>query len=221
MLAPSEKNPEHAKRARFMRQGWGLAVDQGSPLPFAHVVMTDTYRYPGLGSVLKYLRAPVLVIVRDYFASERAIISKRFCQYARVSGHLISIAGDRIMANHVHADGWHLPARILRPSSMAFVQEMRACGRYVSAAIHDRRSLGIAERLGVDFGLLSPVFTTQSHPGAQALGKRQFESLARISRIPLFALGGLGPSQPSALFASGLAGYAGISTYAGHTFSPH
>jgi 8-oxo-dGTP diphosphatase len=48
-----------------------------------------------------------------------------------------------------------------------------------------------AEALGCDFGVLSPVLPTQSHPGALHLGWEKFAAIAAGSSIPVYALGGL------------------------------
>jgi thiamine-phosphate pyrophosphorylase len=39
--------------------------------------------------------------------------------------------------------------------------------------------------------LLSPVFATRSHPGSTVLGAAKFRLLARQSRVPVIALGGM------------------------------
>lgn len=62
--------------------------------------------------------------------------------------------------------------------------------RYI-ASCHDELSLQVAQKIGVDAVLLSPVHATPTHPEAEALGWAGFEALAQNMHIPVFALGGL------------------------------
>lgn len=59
------------------------------------------------------------------------------------------------------------------------------------AACHDLVSLQRAQSLGFDAVILSPVFATQTHPEANALGWEKFAEYAKTCDLPVFALGGL------------------------------
>lgn len=59
------------------------------------------------------------------------------------------------------------------------------------ATAHDARELAAAGRSGAQAVLLSPVFPTRSHPGASGLGRVRFLMLARLSPLPVIALGGM------------------------------
>jgi thiamine-phosphate pyrophosphorylase len=59
--------------------------------------------------------------------------------------------------------------------------------------------LGLAARLGADAALLSPVFPTATHPGGEVLGPVRFQLLARQSKLPIIALGGMTKSRAHAL----------------------
>ena len=50
-----------------------------------------------------------------------------------------------------------------------------------------------AERIGVDFAVLSPVLATASHPEAEPLGWQRFQALVEKVNIPVYALGGMSP----------------------------
>src|SRR5690606_21471926 len=64
-------------------------------------------------------------------------------------------------------------------------------GLLTLASAHDLAELAGAMRRGADAILLSPVFATRSHPGAPTLGPLRFRLLARHSRAPVIALGGM------------------------------
>ena len=69
----------------------------------------------------------------------------------------------------------------------------------VLATAHDMREIGLANRLGADGVLLSPVFATRSHPGGDVLGPARFRRLAQYSRAPVIALGGMTRDRARAL----------------------
>jgi thiamine-phosphate pyrophosphorylase len=66
-------------------------------------------------------------------------------------------------------------------------------GRLWLATAHSAREIARANLRGADAVLLSPVFPTRSHPGAATLGPVRFRLLARLSRAPVIALGGMDP----------------------------
>ena len=59
------------------------------------------------------------------------------------------------------------------------------------ATVHDRAEIAAAEAAGADAIMLSPVFATRSHPGADTLGAARFHSLAASTALPVIALGGM------------------------------
>jgi 8-oxo-dGTP diphosphatase len=71
--------------------------------------------------------------------------------------------------------------------------------------------LRLAESLRLDYALLSPVKPTASHPWAPALGWNGFATLVASARLPVYALGGLGPNDQDRCFAHGGQGIAAIS----------
>jgi 8-oxo-dGTP diphosphatase len=58
--------------------------------------------------------------------------------------------------------------------------------------------------------LVSPVAPTPTHPGAPILGWEGFAKLAKLSPLPAYALGGVGPSDLGQVRACGGFGVAGI-----------
>ena len=64
-------------------------------------------------------------------------------------------------------------------------------GRHISIAAHEESEL----QPEADIALLSPVFPTESKPGAKPLGPQGFHRLAAASRLTAFALGGISPER--------------------------
>jgi thiamine-phosphate pyrophosphorylase len=79
------------------------------------------------------------------------------------------------------------------------------------ATAHDLREIGAAARAGAHAVLLSPVFATRSHPGARVLGPVRFNTLARLSPLPVLALGGMTRARLRQVRAHGFAAIDGLS----------
>jgi len=102
--------------------------------------------------------------------------------------------------------GLHLSARRAATCAARPVEPDRLC----SCSAHGPGELRNAERVGADCALLGPVAATPTHPDAAVLGWRGFGDLAAKTALPLYALGGLGPSDLSAARCAGAVGIAGI-----------
>ena len=100
-----------------------------------------------------------------------------------------------------HYDSTNLRALRARPSA-------RLCG----ASVHTREELEHAAGLGLDFAVLGPVLPTATHPGAPALGWKNFARLVAGTGIPVYAIGGL---QAEALATARAAGAHGIAMIRG------
>lgn len=104
--------------------------------------------------------------------------------------------------------GWHLTERRMKALSSRPDRE-----GWLAASVHDRGSLDRAMALPVDFVVLGPVRPTQTHPGAAPLGMAGFAALCANAGCPVFALGGMMPSDlltTRALGAQGIAAIRGI-----------
>ena len=84
---------------------------------------------------------------------------------------------------------------------------------WVGASCHDAEELERAARLGADFATLSPVCATASHPGAPPLGWDHFARLVAQARLPVYALGGVGPDDLQRAREAGAQGVAGIRAF--------
>ncbi|WP_295398800.1 Nudix family hydrolase [uncultured Thiocystis sp.] len=80
----------------------------------------------------------------------------------------------------------------------------------VGASCHDAAQLEQAARLGFDYALLSPVQPTATHPDALPLGWQGFADRVEPIPLPIYALGGLGPTDLPDAIAHGAQGIAAI-----------
>ncbi len=70
---------------------------------------------------------------------------------------------------------------------------------------------GLRRLEGADYALLSPIFATASKPGATPLGLAGLKRLAKETRCPLLALGGIQPEDLGPLLRHGAHGVAVLS----------
>jgi 8-oxo-dGTP diphosphatase len=101
--------------------------------------------------------------------------------------------------------GWHLSERRLLTLS-----GRPDCPGWLAASVHNRAALDRASALPVDFVVAGPVQRTQTHPEAEPLGFQGFADLRAQAACPVFALGGLSPSDLPAVKAAGGQGIAAI-----------
>lgn len=174
---------------------------RSSPLPRLWL-MTDERQGEGLWAALARLPRGAGVVFRHHAtppAARRALYEK-VRAVARRRGLVLVLAGPARLAAAWRADGSHNggPAR---PARL----------RLATASAHDRRQIAAARHADILF--LSPLFPTRSHPGAPALGPLRFALLARQSRVPVIALGGVSHAHQRRLARLGAYGWAAIDAW--------
>jgi 8-oxo-dGTP diphosphatase len=210
---------------------------EGQPLAWVAPDAMDATIFPAADRpVINALRLPSLYLITgddpedpDTFCKrlERALSSglrlvqlrahqlpdSAFAALARRAFPLCRAAGARLLLNRNPAlvaglpcDGVHLSTPALRRLSARPV----APSRLVGASCHDAEELDLAQRLGLDYALLSPIKATDSHPAAPALEWSGFSSLVEPVCLPVYALGGLGSDDLVQCFAHGGQGVAAI-----------
>ncbi len=115
---------------------------------------------------------------------------------------------NRKKINTKESSAWHLT------SSQLFQQKRRPFkDGWLSCSCHTLSDIKQAERLNVNFILLSAVQKTKSHPEAKALGWSEFKRLANQTVLPVYALGGVNREELTVARYNGAKGVAGISTF--------
>lgn len=151
-----------------------------------------------LESFLQRLQACLEAGVRLVQLRAPGLTPARLRSLARQVRELCHQHGAQVLVNgtpgqvlDVGADGVHLTSRrLLRLSRRPLGED-----HWVAASCHNADELAHAARVGVDFAVLSPVAATASHPGTKPMGWRRFAELASGARLPVFALGGMGPAD--------------------------
>jgi thiamine-phosphate pyrophosphorylase len=173
------------------------------PLP-RFWMMTDERQGDGLFAALARLPKGAGIVFRHYRlpSKERRQLFLKAQKIARRRGLLIMLGGSPRLAAAWGADGSHGPVSFGRSPTLLH-----------SAAVHSLPQLRIAERISADFVFLSPVFPTCSHPRKRALGPVRFGLIARQTRIPVIALGGMNASRAQRLSGHNLYGWGGIDVW--------
>lgn len=108
------------------------------------------------------------------------------------------------IAKAVNADGVHLASSDISEIS-AMRNWLNAPNMSLSTSCHSLDELQASHQYGADFSMLSPVFPTQSHPNAPALGIETFKKIAAASPLPTIALGGIDSDNRPLLKGFGIA----------------
>lgn len=172
-------------------------MDARQPLP-TRWLMTDERLGDRLFEAIRRLPEGGGIVFRHYslaFQERRALFAEVERQ-ARPRALMLLLAGPAADAAAWGADGSH----------------GRGAGAGLrTAPAHDFAEIRVAEAAGAALVFLSPVFATRSHPGAPALGRDRFASLAAQARLPVVALGGMNEARFAKL--SGAYGWAGIDAW--------
>ena len=159
------------------------------------------------------------MIYRAYDRKPDPILLRTLGRQARRRGIFLLVAGDDSAARCLCVGGMHLPEyRLKTPSTEHMFDRSRRArpDLIVTAAAHSEHAIIAAARAGVDAVLISPVFPTESHPGAPVLGIVRFARLATVARrtgLDVYALGGMTSELARRLRGTGTTGIAGISLW--------
>lgn len=174
------------------------------------ILLTDARLLPDPLPALRRLPQGSAVILRHYEwpSVRRLALARAMADLCRQRGLILLVAGDARLARAVGAAGVHLPQGLL-----PLAAGLRRRFGVVTVAAHDAGAVARAARAGADAVLISPIFATASHPGAEGLGVVRFAALAHQARckgLRVYALGGMNAVTVRRLTAVAMAGIAGI-----------
>ncbi len=152
-----------------------------------------------------------VVQLREKHASTReflkeAIAVRQFCH----DHNITFIINDRIdIALAVDADGVHVGQ-----DDMPIEHARRILGqdKIIGVSAFDEKEAIEAERAGADYIGVSPIFTTPTKPELdKGVGLKGLARIRQAVKIPLVAIGGLGPSNAYDVMMAGADGIAVVS----------
>ncbi|CAN5135514.1 thiamine phosphate synthase [soil metagenome] len=147
------------------------------------------------------------VVYRAFGAADALDTAMALAALARRKGLILLIGADAALAARCRADGVHLPERLAGQTRRLQAQHP---AWIVTTAAHSPRALARAAQAGADAAVLSVVFPSRSPSAGLAIGPVRFAALARVSRLPVIALGGVSSRTAPRLLDSGAVGVAAV-----------
>jgi len=127
----------------------------------------------------------------------------RLCEH---HGARLVLNRDPLSVRNLPCHGLHLTAKRLAE----LTQRPLDSRHLVGASCHSAQDLSRAALLRLDYALLSPVQPTASHPDTRPIGWKRFASIVERAKLPVYALGGLGPDDLENAYIQGAQGIAAI-----------
>jgi len=154
-----------------------------------------------------------LVQLRAKSIDDDAFISlaQTACAVCHEYGARLLLNAHPDLVEQVAADGVHLTSERL----MALSSRPLDANKLVAASVHNQDQLAQADRLNVDFSVISPVLPTPSHPDARKLGWHGFQELTEQASHPVYALGGMQAEHLPVVWQYGGQGIAAIRCFWG------
>ena len=161
---------------------------------------------------LKKLLAKDIKLIQARVKSLTATEAAHFIQLAmalcKAKGASLLINSEVENARELKVDGLHLTS-----TDLLTLQHRPTGYNWIAASCHNQQQLKHAEKIALDFVVLSPVLATKTHPESEPLGWGEFKSLAETVNIPVYALGGMQKrycQKAQSLGAQGIAGITGF-----------
>jgi thiamine-phosphate pyrophosphorylase len=152
-----------------------------------------------------------VVQLREKHASTReflneALAVKQFCDDHKVT----FIINDRIdIALAVDADGVHVGQDDM---PIEYARRILGENKIIGVSAFDQKEAVEAEKTGADYVGVSPIFTTPTKPELdKGVGLKGLARIRQAVKIPLVAIGGLGPSNAYDVTMAGADGIAVVS----------
>ncbi|MDC0127181.1 Nudix family hydrolase [Methylophilaceae bacterium] len=133
---------------------------------------------------------------------EFKIFSNEVIKICKPKGVKVIINSDVNLAYEIKADGVHL-----RSKDLISIKKIPK-NLIVSASCHTQEEIYIAEKLNINFLVLSAIKKTLSHPDIKPIGWDEFEKIVNRVNTPIYALGGLGVNDYSVALENGAIGIA-------------
>jgi 8-oxo-dGTP diphosphatase len=132
---------------------------------------------------------------------------EKLSEMARSNDAKLILNGTPADINVFNVDGLHLKSGELMKYETRPIGESYILG----ASCHNEEELSCAEKLNVNYAFISPVYDTNSHPEKNGIGWDSFYNLKNKVNFPVYALGGMSPSELKIAKSYGAFGVAMIS----------
>jgi thiamine-phosphate diphosphorylase len=151
----------------------------------------------------KGLRVAVQLRAKSWPHEELVRAGRMLRAVTREANVPLFVSSNIVAARVVQADGVHLPENATTVEDVHIGLGPHAL---VGRSCHDAAGLARAAAERASFATLSPVYPVKGK--GPTLGVDAFERLVRDARLPVLALGGIGPAEVPAVIAAGARGVA-------------
>jgi thiamine-phosphate pyrophosphorylase len=142
---------------------------------------------------------------KDLSAADQFTLTRTLLPVAQRWGARLTLHGDAAMAKAAGVDGVHLPAG----SDAAAARSTLGPESLIGISIHSLEEAAKLDPAALDYGISGPVFATDSKPGyGPTLGTSGFAAIAKVTSVPMIAIGGIRMDQVPELVRAGAAGIA-------------
>jgi thiamine-phosphate pyrophosphorylase len=147
----------------------------------------------------------VSVREKDLSEDDQIATVRMLMPLTRRHGAKLTLHGEAAVAALCGADGVHLPSG----SDPAAARVRLGPDKLIGVSIHTVTEAEALDPAWVDYVLAGPAFETPSKPGyGPEIGRKGLAEIARASRVPVLAIGGLNPARVAEVVAAGPAGVA-------------
>jgi len=142
---------------------------------------------------------------KDLPEDEQVPLLRALLPLARKHGARLMLHGEASLAKLAGADGVHLPSG----SDTAAARALLGPGKLIGVSIHSVTEAAAIDPHAADYALAGPAFETPSKPGyGPEIGRRGLLEIARATRVPVLAIGGINTARVGEVIAAGCAGVA-------------
>ncbi len=173
--------------------------------------MTDPARIPDPIAAAARLPRGSAVVFRAFGAADAVQQGRRLAAVARRRGLVLLAGADARLAIAIGADGVHLPERLAGRAGA--VRRAHPCW-LITVAAHGEAAVRRGRGQGADAVVISPVFESRSPSAGRALGPARLANLVRLTKRPVYALGGVNGKTAARLMRTGAAGIAAVEALA-------
>ncbi|MCH2038555.1 MAG: thiamine phosphate synthase [Rickettsiales bacterium] len=176
------------------------------------IYMTDGLRYDNTAAFYKSLPQNTMVIIREYDHPEKDQSISNIVTLCRTFRLSFSIAANWQLALRLRAHAVHIPEYMKQ--QIPFIAQKIRPSMVMTASAHSIKQIHQNNQADCDASLFSPVFTTNSHPGAQPLSRNNLMRVKNAaSNHHIYALGGINEANIASLKHRGFSGIAGIGCF--------
>jgi thiamine-phosphate pyrophosphorylase len=151
-------------------------------------------------------------LLRSYKVKNRKKIAKDLLKFCKMKKMKLIIGLDLKLAKNINAHGIHIPEYMIKENRVNWIilEKLKLKKNWIiTISAHNLQTLKKAEKnYNIDAALLSPIFSSQSHPTEKGMGTNKFSKIIKKTNLPIYALGGINIKNVKSLFETGIIGYA-------------